>query len=220
VSESFVGIDVGAHELHCAALDGAGRVLGHDVVPAGDAAVLERVTAGAAAVAIDAPEAPSTAPHAGDDELAPKFREARCAEIELGRRHRCWVSWATPRSAPFPGWMEAGFAAFAALRRPGGPEPLEVYPFAAFRELAGGRRPARKQTQAGREERAGLLRQAGVADAGLASLPHHALDALVAALVARDRARPVTCGHDDSCIWLPAVCQAPGSAGRAGLSTP
>ncbi len=37
---------------------------------------------------------------------------------------------------------------------------------------------------------------------------HDSLDALMAALIARDRtegrAEMVTCGHDESAIWLPA----------------
>jgi predicted nuclease with RNAse H fold len=204
VSSTFVGIDVGARELHCAALSSAGRVVGQAVLSASDPEALIRFAAGSAAIAIDAPEAPSTAPHAADEGLAPKFRRARCAEIQLGRGHGCWVSWATPTSAPFAAWMEVGFTTFAALRRHGAPELLEVYPFAAFRELAGRARLPRKQTRAGREERARLLRAAGVAHADLAALTHHALDALVAAVVARDHARPVTCGHDGSRIWLPA----------------
>jgi predicted nuclease with RNAse H fold len=203
VIERFVGIDVGARELHCSALSPRGRVVEHAILPVGDTEALTQFAAGATAIAIDAPEAPSTAPHADDEGLAPKFRRARCAEIELGRRHGCWVSWTTPASAPFPGWMETGFATFAALRRLGGPELLEVYPYAAFRKLAGGARLARKQTRTGREERARLLQRARLTAGDLATLSHHTLDALVAAVVARDRARPVTCGHDDSCIWLP-----------------
>jgi len=205
MTERFVGIDVGARELHCAALDGSGTMLAHAVVPAHDAAALASWCAPAAAIAIDAPEAPSTAPHADREGLSPKFRAARCAEIELGYRHGSWVSWTTPRAPPFPGWMQTGFAAFAALRVPGGPELLEVYPFAAFRELARGVRLAKKQAVAGRRQRARLLGCAGVRGEDLDSLSHHMLDALVAAVVARDRARPVTCGHDGSRIWLPAT---------------
>jgi predicted nuclease with RNAse H fold len=204
VSERFVGIDVGARELHCAALDRDGGAIGWEVVAATELAALAGWCGEATAVAIDAPEAPSSAPHADREDLAPKFRTARCAEIELGRRHGCWVSWATPPEPPFPGWMETGFAAFAALRVAGGPELREVYPFAAFRMLARGARLARKQTAAGRRQRARLLQRAGVRGENLEELSHHALDALVAAVVARD-GRPVTCGHDDSRIWLPAI---------------
>jgi predicted nuclease with RNAse H fold len=199
-----VGIDVGARELHCARLDLRGAVRARAVLPADDLDALTRWAEGAAAVAIDAPEAPSTAPHSGDRALAPKFRRARCAEIDLGRRHRSWVSWIAPGEPPFPAWMETGFRAFAALR---GSQLLEVYPHACFRELAGGRRLPRKQSFAGRRERAELLAGAEVDLDGLEALSHDDLDALVAALTARDavrgRARRVTCGHDGSAIWLP-----------------
>jgi predicted nuclease with RNAse H fold len=199
-----VGIDVGARELHCARLDLRGAVRARAVLPADDPDALTRWSEGAAAVAIDAPEAPSTAPHSGDRALAPKFRRARCAEIDLGRRHRSWVSWIAPGEPPFPAWMETGFRAFAALR---GSQLLEVYPHACFRELAGGRRLPRKQSLAGRRERAELLAGAEVDLDGLEALSHDDLDALVAALTALDavrgRARPVTCGHDGSAIWLP-----------------
>jgi predicted nuclease with RNAse H fold len=206
-SGQFIGIDVGARTLHCAAIDGQGASLDRAALPAADDDALARWCAGAAAVAIDAPEAPSTAPHGDDPGLAPKFRRARCAEIELGRRHGSWVSWVAPREPPFPSWMEAGFRAFATLRAAADHELLEVYPHACFRELAAGRRLARKQTGAGRSERAELLAAAGVPIDGFEELSHDYLDALVAALTALDRsrgrARRVTCGHDESAIWLP-----------------
>jgi predicted nuclease with RNAse H fold len=208
VSGRFVGIDVGARTLHCAGIDGSGTLPDRALLPAEDAAALARWCAGAAAVAIDAPKAPSTAPHAGEERLAPKFRSARCAEIELGRRYGSWVSWVAPQGPPFPGWMDAGFRAFATLRAAGASELLEVYPHACFRELTGGRRLARKQTRAGRNERAELLGATGVRIDDAAERSHDLLDALVAALTARDwsrgRARRVTCGHDESAIWLPA----------------
>lgn len=207
MSGRFVGIDVGARTLHCASIKGSGTPPDRALLPAEDAAALARWCAGAAAVAIDAPEAPSTAPHSGDARLAPKFRGARCAEIELGRRYGSWVSWVAPQRPPFPAWMEAGFRAFATLRAAGASELLEVYPHACFRELAGGRRLARKQTRAGRSARADLLAAAGVSVDGAQERSHDVLDALVAALTARDwsrgRARRVTCGHDESAIWLP-----------------
>ena len=204
----LVGIDVGARELHCASVDSRAGLLDLAVLPAADPDALVRWCAGAAAVAIDAPEAPSTAAHAGDLGLAPKFRRARCAEIELGRRHGSWVSWIAPPDPPFPAWMETGFRAFAALRADRGPELLEVYPHACFRDLAGGRRLAAKQSVAGRRQRAELLAGAGLAIVGSEALSHHLMDALVAALTAlhrtRGRARRVSCGHDQSAIWLPA----------------
>jgi predicted nuclease with RNAse H fold len=205
VTERFAGIDVGERQLHCALLDAGGAILGCTSLDAGDSRALLSWCSGANVVAIDAPEAPSTRPHGDSTELAPKFRGARCAEIELGRRHGSWVAWVTPSGPPFPPWMEVGFGAYRRLQDV---ELLEVYPYAAFRELAGGRPPANKRTAAGRRERADLLSRAGIQGDALAGPPSHdTLDALVAALVAlerfRGRAQRVSCGHDGSAIWLP-----------------
>ena len=205
MTAAVAGIDVGERLVHCALTDATGRILECASLEAGDTAALVAMCSGTAAVAIDAPQSPSTSPHADDTGLARKFRAARCAEIELGRAHGSWVPWVAPTSPPFPPWMDVGFAVYRALA---GTELLEVYPYAAFRELAGGRRPARKSTPAGRAERAELLARAGLGGTPLAERPSHdTLDALVAALVALDRARgrarPVTCGHDGSAIWLP-----------------
>ena len=186
----FLGIDVGARTLHCASIDEQAVSVDRAALPAEDTEALAHWCADAEAGAIDAPEAPSTAPHAEETGLSPKFRRARCAEIELGRRHGSWVSWVAPVEAPFSPWMEAGFRAFATLRAAGAPELLEVYPYA------------------GRKERVRLLAAAGVAVDRFATFSHDFLDATVAALTALDRARgrarPVTCGHDASAIWLPA----------------
>jgi predicted nuclease with RNAse H fold len=207
VTGPLVGVDVGAGTLHCAGIDPSGVLLESALLPADDPSALARWCAGAAVVAIDAPEAPSTAPHADDPALAPKFRAARCAEIELVRRHGSWVSWVAPAEPPFPGWMQSGFRAFEALRTQGGPELLEVYPHAGFRELAGGRPLPSKRSVAGRRERAELLARAGLVGDGNEARSHDLVDALMAALIARDRAgdraRRVTCGHDGSAIWLP-----------------
>ena len=223
----FAGIDVGERRLHCAVVDEGGRILECTTRPAGDLEALVAWCDGVSVVAIDAPQAASGLPHAGSTELPPKFRAARCGEIELGRRHGSWVSWVAPSGPPFPRWMEVGFEAFTRLGQLRGTELLEVYPHAAFRELAGGRRPPRKQSEAGRLERSELLRRAGLRGNASASAPHrstlasselapaasaptrshHVLDALAAALVALDRFRGravrVSCGHDDSAIWLP-----------------
>jgi hypothetical protein len=98
VSGRFGGIDVGERRLHCAMLDGGGRILDCATIGAGDPKALASWFDGARVVAIDAPEAPSTAPHGDRAELPPKFRAARCAEIELGRSHGCWVPWVAPTS--------------------------------------------------------------------------------------------------------------------------
>jgi predicted nuclease with RNAse H fold len=208
VTAAFAGIDVGERRVHCAVVDAAGRILQCTTLAGRDMRGLVNLCSGARVVAIDAPESPSTLPHSDRADLAPKFRAARCAEIELGHGHGCWVPWVAPAGPPFPPWMEVGFGVYRALGRPAGPELLEVYPHAAFRDLGGGRRPARKQTPAGRRERAELLSRAGLRGDALADQPSHdTLDALVAALIAlersRGRARRVSCGHDDSAIWLP-----------------
>ena len=193
----FVGIDVGARRLDAAAVDPSGAVLDIAVFDARDIGAATAWCAGADVVAIDAPQTLSAAPHADDIALAPKFRAARCAEIDLGRRHRLWVPWTTPtEDAPLPGWMAAGMSLFSAL-----PAAIEVFPYAAFRVLAGSTLPP-KHTPAGRAARAHLL------GLPLDRYSHHALDAAMAARTARDHflgsAIAATCGHDGSAIWLPA----------------
>jgi predicted nuclease with RNAse H fold len=195
----FVGIDVGARRLHAVALDEGHRVLGAEAFAAGALDELRDWVGDADRVAIDAPDALSTEPHAGDETLSRKFRPARCGEIELGRRCGIWVSWVTPSGPPAPPWMEVGFALHDTL-----PNTVETYPHAGFRTLAGaGTRLPPKSTAPGRAQRHELLRAAGVELH--AGADHHTLDAAVAALAAE----PVTCGHDGSAIWLP---RAPGAA--------
>jgi hypothetical protein len=165
-----------------------------------------RLLTPAPAVAIDAPSAPSTAPHLGDDTLSPKFSTARCAEIALGRNRRIWVPWVTPVTGPFPTWMQVGFTVFEALA--GRPNVVETFPHAVFRTLAAG--PLRpKRAADGISARVALLKTAGVLEPRLSMWGHDGLDAVAAAVTARgltDRtAVSVTCGHDDSAIWLPAA---------------
>lgn len=203
-----LGIDVGARALHCVGVDAAG----HPVICelrdlAGIAALFERLSPGLV-VAVDAPDRPSTGPHREDASLSAKFRAARCGEVALGRREGCWVAWVTPlEGRPVDGWMAAGFevhrlAGLAGLR------PVEVYPHAAFRRLAGGIAPPSKATPAGIRARAALLSEQGITEPSLLMWGHDGLDAAVAAVVARDAARgtaeEITCGHDGSAIWLPA----------------
>lgn len=156
-------------------------------------------------VAIDTLEEPSTAPHAGDETLSPKFRTARCAEIALGRERAIWVPWVTPTELDVcPGWMKVGFEVFAGARETGA-RVVEVFPHAGFRTLAGAKVPS-KLTAAGLLARAELLRRAGVSVDGL-DMSHDSLDACLAALIARQVgtgvADRVSCGHDGSAIWLP-----------------
>ena len=206
-----VGVDVGARRLHAVALDGGGTVVTVDAFDAVRPGDLVTWAAGAAMVAVDAPDRWSTAPHDADQGLSPKFRTARCGEIALGRQHGIWVPWVTPVD-PTPGWISAGIELFAALRA-AGHDPVEVYPHAAFRVLGGGLRPPPKQTQAGAEQRVRLLEGAGVAAGRLLGGSHDAIDAAAAALVALHRARqmalPATCGHDGSAIWLPGAAAPP-----------
>ena len=201
-----VGIDVGARLLDAVALDGEGGVVGAAVFSSADVEGLVAWAARARAVAVDAPDAWSTAPHADDEGLAPKFRSARCAEIALGRIEGMWVPWTTPVEAAPDTWIDVGIRVFAALRD-AGHQALEVFPHATFRVLGGGRRPPKKQTVEGARTRIELLRAAGVSAPAMASWGHDALDAASAALVAqhhtRGTAKAVTCGHDGSAIWLP-----------------
>ena len=83
---------------------------------------------------------------------------------------------------------------------------MEVFPYAGFRVLAGGRIPS-KQTAAGLRLRAELLRRSGVVSEALEMWSHDSLDAALAAVIAHDVAEGaavrVGCGHDDSAIYLP-----------------
>jgi predicted nuclease with RNAse H fold len=177
-----------------------------EVVPATETRSVLEFVVSARGVAVDSPGAWSTAPHAGDETIAPKFRLGRCSEIALGREYRIWVPWSTPPE-PEPGtWMAAGIGLFDSLRS-AGHDPVEAYPYGGFRLLAGGRLP-KKTTAEGRATRAQLLRSAGVEVNGLEK-SHDFLDATLVALVAHQRslgtARVATCGHDRSGIWLPAA---------------
>ena len=200
------GIDVAGDRLHAVVIDEERRVLEARVWSPADSSALAAWLAafGVERVAIDAPDAASTAPHREDATLSPKFRVARCGEIELGRRHRIWVSWVTPAESPFPAWMAAGFALFDAVRSQG-IDAIEVFPHAAYRLLAG-RRLASKLRPDGIAARVAAVRAAGVEVPYLEMWSHDGLDALAAALVAADaQAVGVTCGHDGSAIWVPAM---------------
>lgn len=206
MSGAGVGIDVGASRLHLVALDAGGRVLAGDVVAADD-------VAGAVAwvarfdprrVAVDAPSALSTLPHADDPSLAPKFRAARCGEIALGREGGVWVPWVSPPvgDPDLAGWIAVGLALFAALSA-AGMKGVETYPHAVFRALAGGARVPAKSSPEGLARRVELLRAAGVDEPALPLWGHDGLDACAAALVAAAaEPRALTCGHDGSSIWV------------------
>ena len=201
----WVGVDVGSRRLHAVALDSGCQVVWAEVVPAAETSAVLELLAGTQGVAVDSPGAWSTAPHAGDETVARKFRFGRCSEIDLGRRYGLWVPWSTPPEPAPATWMATGIAVFDALRD-AGHDPVEAYPYGGFRLLAGERLP-KKTTPEGRAARAALLRSAGVEVDGLGR-SHDFLDAALVALVARQRslgiARVATCGHDRSGIWLPA----------------
>ncbi|MBV9411077.1 MAG: DUF429 domain-containing protein [Acidimicrobiia bacterium] len=202
----WVGVDVGKHRFHLVAINARQRIVAAEVLPAPDTPDALRFVADARGVAVDSPGAWSTAPHAGDETVAPKFRLGRCSEIALGRQFGIWVPWSTPPE-PDPGtWMATGIGLFDALRS-AGHDPVEAYPYGGFRLLAGQRLP-KKTTPDGRAARADLLRRAGVEVNGLEK-SHDFLDAALVALVALQRslgsARVATCGHDQSGIWLPAA---------------
>ena len=207
-----VGIDVGASRLHVVALRG-GRVVAADVL---SATSREDVVGWVRAlddevlrVAIDAPSALSPGAHADDASLAPKFRAARCGEIALGRDAGVWVPWVSPPvgATDVAGWIAVGLSVFEALGA-AGLLCVETFPQAVFRALAGGRVPP-KSSADGLARRASLLRDAGVVEETMPLWGHDGLDACACALVAADvRARPLTCGHDGSSIWMPGIASA------------
>lgn len=211
----YVGIDLGQRRVHVIALDG-GLALGDArVIDVDQLQSLREILEWAYVVAIDAPEALSTAAHEGDETLSPKFRTARCAEIALGREHGIWVPWVTPTAAqPLAPWMQVGFDVFE-LAKSGRAQVVEVFPHAGFRVLASGKVPSKQNAQ-GLRARAELLKSRGVAIEALEMWSHDSLDALLAALVAHDvgqgSAVRVGCGHDASAIYLPASVGSPPEA--------
>jgi predicted nuclease with RNAse H fold len=216
----WVGVDVGARQFHVVVINGRYEIRRAEVVPVLELAHLVRMLRRAKAVVIDSPGAWSTAPHAGDETVAAKFRLGRCSEIDLGRRFGIWVPWSTPPE-PAPGtWMASGIALFDALRAEGH-DPVEGFPYGGFRVLAGGRLP-KKTTAEGRVARAALLRSAGVEVNGL-ERSHDFIDAALVALVARQRslgtAQVATCGHDQSGIWLPARAATAAFSGQQSVES-
>lgn len=213
-----IGLDLGAGTVHAVALSLAPderakpTVLAVDVfdLPTDEEALVRFCAS--PHIAIDAPERPSESPHLGDGRMGAKFQKGRCAEGALGRKHGLWVPWVTPRDGDaVPPWIESGFQVWRLLRDRG--EPIEVYPHAIFRRLAGHSLP-RKQVAAGRKARLDLLARHIELPPLVAAWSHDSIDALAASLVAwhhrRGTAEPVTCGpedewpdHDTSALWLP-----------------
>lgn len=207
MTDRFVGVDVAADRLHCVAIDDRLAVTGTAVFSAAEMRELGDWLDGTRAVAVDAPEQLSAAPHSGDQSLSPKFAPGRCAEIALGRDYGTWVPWVTPTTLPVAKWIATGFEVYSELRRRG-IEALEVYPYGGYRELVRPKRLPKKQTSEGIRVRVRALQKTGVEEANLQMWSHDGLDALLAAVIARDYysgvARAATCGHDGSAIWLPA----------------
>lgn len=210
---SSVGIDLGASAIHVVELTASPHErLTITAARSFDAADLEAVVAlvhGARDIAIDAPAQLSTAPHAGDDSISPKFRTARCGEIALGQDAGIWVPWVTPHDASkVAGWMQVGFDLWQALRD-AGHAPIEVYPAGVFRVLAG-HVPPRKTTRAGALARIELLAPFIELPPAIEMWSHDGIDALGAALTAHQKstgtAREIGHGEaicDGSAIWLP-----------------
>ena len=204
----FVGVDLSARRgFDVAVLDDERRVR-----ELWRAATLDLLSAGLAAyagpliVAVDAPQAPSDFPLRRAEVRAGlpvppapgRFARYRVCDYELARRGIGLYLLPEPGNAP-PAWMALGFATFRRLRERHGlsiPRDaadhaatlLEVYPYAGFVTLLGGR-PPRKTTREGMAVRVEALRRAGLRgvcnmplpDAGLT---HDAVDALCAAFTA------------------------------------
>jgi predicted nuclease with RNAse H fold len=199
----FVGVDLSARRgFDVAVLDDERRV-----IRLWRAATLDLLSAGLAAyagpmiVAVDAPQAPSDFPLRRPAVRAAlpvpptegRFARYRVCDYELARRGIGLYLLPEPGTAP-PAWMALGFATFQRLRTRHGlrlPRDaadhtatlLEVYPYAGFVTLLGGR-PPRKTTRAGRAVRVEALRRAGLREVPDAGLTHDAVDALCAAFTA------------------------------------
>lgn len=213
MATSSVGIDLGASTIHAVVLTGpAGAratVLHAQAFDASDIDAVVALAPDATSIAIDAPSELSTAPHRDDTTISNKFRAARCGEIALGQQRKIWVPWVTPGAGqPLAGWMSVGFDLWAAFRA-AGKDPVEVYPAGVFRTLAGRRIPS-KSTRAGLDVRIELLEPHVELPHGIQMWSHDGIDALAAAVTARQHAAgtaqgightPPTC--DGSAIWLP-----------------
>lgn len=202
-----IGIDVATARLNCVALDATGSFAGGRLYDPTEFDALGEWAANADVIAIDAPAELSAAPHSSDEALSPKFRVARCAEIALGRDHRIWVPWTSPTGPPVPGWIATGLRLYSALAKRVPSELIEVFPYAGFRVLTSPSRLSKKTAVAGIRQRVAALRAWGLSVDDLELWSHDSLDAALAAIVALQRrngtALRVTCGHDDSAIWLP-----------------
>jgi predicted nuclease with RNAse H fold len=221
----FVGVDLSARRgFDVAVLDDERRVR-----ELWRAATLDLLSAGLAAyaepliIAVDAPQAPSDFPLRRAEVRAGlpvpptlgRFARYRVCDYELARRGIGLYLLPEPGAAP-PAWMALGFATFRRLRERHGlsiPRDaadhaatlLEVYPYAGFVTLLGGR-PPRKTTREGMAVRVAALRRAGLCDIPDAGLTHDAVDALCAAFTAWAWAHGRGCAlgrPDEGLIVLP-----------------
>ena len=207
-----VGIDLGASAIYAVKLegtDGLASVADARVFLPDELDDLAQFCDGASAVAIDAPATLSTNAHGNDDDLPPKFRQARCCEVaSLRAAGTPPVPWITPLvGGEVSGWMQTGFRVWEALSSHA---PMEVYPHACFYRLNGSKQPVSKQEAEGRLQRVELLRAHLDLPVGADVWSHDGLDAAVAALVAhqgREGAAqvPHECvNFDGSELWGPA----------------
>lgn len=221
------GIDVAAEALHVVALDLGSPpsvVLSELIHPVEGERLANLLRAGSV-VAIDAPAARSDSPHDGDRRLPPKFRRARCGEVALRNAGHAVPFVSPSRDDPVPPWMATGLLVWDVATSLG-LEAVETFPHAVFNTFAGSRL-LHKQRPAGVLARAGVLSPLLRVPAWLTMWSHDGLDALAAAVVARQvhdgTARRVDCSddsdwpvHDDSAIWLPTPAAMWVGQGRGG----
>ncbi len=146
-----------------------------------------------------------------------RFARYRVCDYELARRNIGLYLLPEP-GAPPPDWMALGFATFARLcDRHGLRLPidasdhdatlLEVYPYASFVTLLGGR-PPRKTTPDGARARLEALRAVGLRAIPTDRLTHDAVDALCAAHTAWSWRHGAGCAlglPDEGLIALPVL---------------
>lgn len=196
----YAGIDLSARRgFDVAILDDERRVAALWRSPTLEA-LCERLDAlaGPFVAAVDAPQRPSDFPLRRPEVRAAlpvpppqgRFTRHRVCDYELARRGISLYLLPEPGGL-HPAWMELGFATFRRLQEGYGlrlPDTagddettlLEVYPYASFVTLLGGR-PPRKTTREGAAIRLDALRRAGICNLPDEKLSHDAVDALVAA---------------------------------------
>jgi predicted nuclease with RNAse H fold len=205
------GIDVGGDRLHIVGLSAEGAIVSALVIDPADADGVKDWFASLPPkipIAIDGPEAPSSAPFRDDETVSRKFKTARGCEVELGRQRGIWVSFVTPMErGQCAAWMTISMDLHDTANDLGH-TALETYPYAVFHTLNRGR-PPKKSTSEGAQTRARLLRDNGISMAALNMWSHDGLDAAAAALVAwqntRGVAESVGDSRDNSKMWLPAT---------------